>query len=75
MAYGFCFLAESGTGKSIAINPQLVRFLMEVDKDKVAIVFDNDLRVTIDGTVASISDSLRKAICGNRVMPRGPKSE
>jgi hypothetical protein len=34
MAYGFCFLAESGTGKSIAINPQLVRFLKEVDKEQ-----------------------------------------
>ncbi|QBR72030.1 hypothetical protein CU048_12975 [Beijerinckiaceae bacterium] len=62
MAYGLCFLTESGTGKSIAINPQLVRLIIQIDENKVAIVFDNDLRVTIDGTVASISGSLRKAM-------------
>jgi predicted GTPase len=62
MAYGLCFLTETGTGKSIAINPLLIRFIMEIDDNRVAIVFDNDLRVTIDGTVASICDSLRKAM-------------
>ncbi len=62
MAYGLCFLTESGTGKNIAINPLLVRLLMEIDKDRVAIVFDNDLQITIDGTVTSISDSLRKTM-------------
>jgi hypothetical protein len=62
MAYGLCFLTESGTGKSIAINPQLVRLIIQIDENKVAIVFDNDLRVTIDGTVTSISGSLRKAM-------------
>jgi len=35
---------------------------MEIDKDGVAIEFDNDLQITIDGTVASISDSLRKSM-------------
>jgi hypothetical protein len=62
MAYGLCFLTESGTGKSIAINPQLVRLIIQIDENKVAIVFDNDLKVTIDGTVTSISDRLRKAM-------------
>jgi hypothetical protein len=62
MAYGLCFLSESGTGKSIAINPHLVRLLMEIDKDKVAIVFDKDLQITVDGTVALISANLQKAL-------------
>jgi hypothetical protein len=62
MAYGLCFMSESGTGKGIAINPHLVRLLMEVDKDKVAIVFDKDLQITVDGTVALISASLQKAL-------------
>ncbi len=62
MAYGLCFLSESGTGKNIAINPHLVRLLMEIDKDKVAIVFDKDLQITVDGTVALISATLQKAL-------------
>jgi hypothetical protein len=62
MAYGLCFLSESGTGKNIAINPHLVRLLMETGKDKVAIVFDKDLQITVDGTVALISANLQKAL-------------
>ena len=61
MAYGLCFLSESGTGKSIAINPHLVRLLMEIDKDKVAVVFDKDLQITVDGTVALISSKSPKS--------------
>jgi hypothetical protein len=57
---GIVSLTESGTGKNNAINALLVRLQMEIDKDRVAIVFDNDLQITTDGTVASISESLRK---------------
>jgi len=45
---------------------------MEIDKDRVAIVFDNDMQITTDGTVASISDSLRKkyVVPKRRALPR-----
>ncbi len=61
MPDGICFLKESGTGKDIAVNAQLVRLVMEIDTGRVAIVFDNDLQITVDGTVASIADALRRS--------------
>ena len=62
MVYDLSFLTESGSGKSIAINPQLVRFVIEIDDKRVAIVFDKEHRIIIDGTVASVSEHLRKAV-------------
>ena len=62
MVYDLSFLTESGSGKSIAINPQLVRFVIKIDDKTVAIVFDKEHRIIIDGTVASISEQLRKAV-------------
>jgi hypothetical protein len=62
MVYDLSFLTESGSGKSIAINPQLVRFVIEIDDKKVAIVFDNEHQIMVDGTVASVSEHLRKAV-------------
>ena len=62
MVYDLCFLKESGSGKSIAINPQLVRFVIEIDDKTVAIVFDKEHQIMVDGTVASISEHLRKAV-------------
>ncbi len=66
MADGICFLKESGTGKDIAVNAQLVRLVKEIDATRVMIIFDNDLQITVDGSVASISDALRKSkgCCG-----------
>lgn len=61
MPDGICFLKESGTGKEIAVNAELVRLVMEIDKGKVTIIFDNDLQITVDGTVASIADALRRS--------------
>jgi len=46
---------------------------MEIDKDKVAIVFDKDLQITVDGTVALISANLQKA-CGNRCVAGNSKA-
>jgi hypothetical protein len=62
MVYDLSFLTESGSGKSIAINPQLVRFVIKIDDKTVAIVFDKEHQIIVDGTVASISEQLRKAV-------------
>ncbi|MCI0599079.1 MAG: hypothetical protein L0Y60_06105 [Beijerinckiaceae bacterium] len=62
MVFDFCFLTESGSGKSIAINPQLVRFVIKIDDKTVAVVFDKEHQIMVDGTVASISEHLRKAV-------------
>jgi competence transcription factor ComK len=61
MPDGICFLKESGTEKDIAVNAHHVRLVKEIDTARVAVVFDNDLQITVDGTVASISDALRKS--------------
>jgi hypothetical protein len=61
MPDGICFLKESGTGKDMAVNAHHVRLVMEIDKDRVTIIFDNDLQITVDGTVASIADALRRS--------------
>ncbi len=62
MVYDLSFLTESGSGKSIAINPQLVRFVIEIDVKTVAIFFDKEHQINVDGTVAAISEHLRKAV-------------
>ena len=62
MVYDLSLLIESGSGKSIAINPQLVRFVIKIDDKTVAIVFDKEHQIIVDGTVASISERLRKAV-------------
>jgi hypothetical protein len=62
MVYDLTFLTESESGKRIAINPQLVRFVIEIDDKRVGVVFDKEHRIIIDGTVASISEQLRKAV-------------
>ncbi len=61
MADGMCFLKESGTEKDIAVNAQFVHLVMEIDKEKVAIIFDNKLQVVVDGTVASTVAALQKS--------------
>ncbi|MGB7245960.1 MAG: hypothetical protein WBC64_04725 [Methylovirgula sp.] len=61
MPDGICFLKESGSGKEMAVNAQLVRVVMEIDKERVAIIFDNDLQIIVDGTVASVADALRRS--------------
>ncbi len=61
MADRMCFLKESGSGKDIAVNAQLVRLVKEIDETKVAIFFDNDLQITVDGTVVSIVAALQKS--------------
>jgi hypothetical protein len=62
MVYDLTFLTESGSGKRIAINPHLVRFVIEINDKTVAIVFDQLHQINVDGTVASISEHLRKTV-------------
>ena len=62
MVYDLAFLKESGSGKSIAINPHLVRYVIEMNDKTVAVVFDKEHQIWVDGTVASISENLRKAV-------------
>jgi hypothetical protein len=61
MADRMCFLKESGSGKDIAVNAQLVRLVKEIDETKVAIVFEGNLQITVDGTVTSIVAALQKS--------------
>ena len=62
MKYELSFLTESGTGKKIAVNPLLVRLIIEIDEEKVAIVFDHGHQIRVDGTVATIAEQLRKSM-------------
>jgi hypothetical protein len=62
MVYDLSFLTVSGTGKRIAINPHLVRFVIEINDKTVAIVFDQLHQINVDGIVASISEHLRKTV-------------
>jgi hypothetical protein len=62
MVYDLSFFTESGSGKSIAINPQLVRFVMAINDKTVAIVFDQLHQINVDGTVASIAEHLRRTV-------------
>jgi len=62
MVYDLSFFTESGSGKNIAVNPQLVRFVIEINDKTVAIVFDQLHQINVEGTVASISEHLRKTV-------------
>ena len=59
--YDLSPFTESESGKRVAINPHLVRFVIEIDK-RVGIVFDKEHRIIVDGTVASIAEQLRKTV-------------
>jgi len=61
MAFDFAYLTETENGKKVAVNPHLVRLLYEADGSKVAIIFDNNHQIQVSGTVAEVSDILRKA--------------
>jgi hypothetical protein len=60
--YDLSSFAESGSGKRVAINPHLVRFVIEIDDKRVGIVFDKEHQIMVDGTVASVSEHLRKTV-------------
>ena len=62
MVYDLSSFTESGSGKRIAVNPLLVRFVIEIDDKTVAVVFDKVHQIIVDGTVAGVSEHLRKAV-------------
>ncbi|MHB8886347.1 MAG: hypothetical protein ACYC5H_14970 [Methylovirgula sp.] len=43
------------------MSAQLVRLVKEIDEAHVAIFFDTNLQIIVDGTVASIADALRRS--------------
>lgn len=61
MEFHLCFFRETPGDTKVAVNPLLVRHLREVDETKVAIVFDGDHQIVVEGTVASIAEDLRKS--------------
>ena len=62
MVYDLSSFTESGSGKRIAVNPLLVRFVIEIDDKTVTVVFDKEHQIIVDGTVAGVSEHLRKAV-------------
>ena len=65
MKYELSFLTESGSGKKIAVNPLLVRLIIEIDDEEVAIVFDHGHQIRVDGTVAMIAEQLAQIHVGD----------
>ena len=61
MPDGICFLNESGAGKDIAVSARHVRLVMAIDKITVAIVFNTNLQVAVNGTGALVADALRRS--------------
>jgi hypothetical protein len=61
MEFHLCFFTETPDQKKVAVNPLLIRHLREISEAKVAIVFDSDHQIVVEGTVASIAEDLRKS--------------
>jgi hypothetical protein len=65
MNFNLCFLKDRNTGQTIAVNPLLVRLVVQ-DGNFAEILFDAESRVPVEGTVADVADALRKAVwCGS----------
>lgn len=62
MVYNLCFFNEGSSKEEVAVNPFLVRIVMQWDAKSVMIIFDRDHSVTVEGTVQSVSKKLREAI-------------
>lgn len=58
MAKEFCYLAESPSGKQVAINSDLVRVVVEIDARTTAIVFDAGHQVEVKGAFNEICQGL-----------------
>ncbi len=61
MAKDFSYLEESGSGRKVAINPRHVRLIVEIDEKRVAVIFDDAHQILVDGSLAQISDQIRKS--------------
>jgi hypothetical protein len=52
---------ETSGDKKVAVNPLPVGHLREIGEAKVAIVFDGEHQIIVDGTVASVAENLGKS--------------
>jgi hypothetical protein len=62
MSFQMCLLQDAATDRKVAVNPQLVRIVVEDRPGLVEIVFDNECRVAIQGTVDEVVFKLQKAM-------------
>jgi hypothetical protein len=57
----FAYVTESQSGKHAAINPEQVREIIDLDGKRVAVIFDSHHQIIVDGTVATVSNHIRKS--------------
>ena len=62
MSFQMCLMQDAAADRKEAVNPQLVRIVTEDRPGLVEIVFDNECRVTINGTVDEVVFKLQKAM-------------
>ncbi len=62
MSFQMCLLQDAATDRKVAVNPQLVRIVVEDRPGLVEIVFDNECKVAIQGTVDEVVFKLQKAM-------------
>ncbi|SEF06353.1 hypothetical protein SAMN05519104_8194 [Rhizobiales bacterium GAS188] len=62
MTFDWCYVKRARDGKSIAVNPTLVRYVVEMDAKRSKIVFDGDHVVTIEGSHVEVADLLRQSL-------------
>ena len=61
MSQGFCFLIESPSGVTVAVNTAQVLYLRALSETKCEIVFDDDLKLEIEGSIKVVADKLLRA--------------
>lgn len=62
MEQGYCFLVESVSGATVAVNPSQVLFLRALSETRCEIVFDDDLKLEIEGSIKAVADKLLRAM-------------
>ncbi len=62
MSLQMCLLQDAATDRKVAVNPQHVRIVTEDRPGLVEIIFDNECRVAIQGTVDEVVLKLQKAM-------------
>ena len=62
MSFQMCLLQDATTDRKVAVNPQHVRIVTEDRPGLVEIIFDNECRVAIQGTVDEVVFKLQKAM-------------
>ena len=62
MAYDLVAFKEAVSGQSVTVHPHLVRYVVKVDEKTSRIVFDKDHSLVVDGSIATVSENLRKSV-------------